>query len=105
LDSLYNEEVNPKILAILAAITLPISYLFDGAILMTLWRWFVTPLGLAEISIWWAIGLVAIINYFKGHDSVDAETITYGVFIKGLLKAIMSALLYLLVGFLVHLAM
>jgi hypothetical protein len=68
-------------LAVIVAVllTIPIA-IVRGVVLVALWDWFVTPLGVASISIPQAIGLALIVGFLiptqtrddENHDSVWA---------------------------------
>ena len=51
----------PVTLAVL--ITLPLSYLLRGIVLLKYWEWFVMPFGVQAIAFWHAIGLAALVSY------------------------------------------
>jgi hypothetical protein len=46
-------------------IALPISYLWFGFVLMTLWNWFLPAIGLATINYGTAMGIIVLAGFFK----------------------------------------
>lgn len=60
------QEDGAMLAFVLAVVLVPLTILVQGVTLSMLWGWFVTPaLGLAEISIAQAAGLVLIADLFK----------------------------------------
>lgn len=41
------------------------SLFSQGFVGMTLWRWFVAPLGFPHINYWWALGLITTIGLVR----------------------------------------
>ena len=38
---------------------------FEAILFVSLWKWFVVPLGVVEISLAWALGLNCLVSIFK----------------------------------------
>jgi len=43
-----------------------------GVTLMVLWNWFVVPLGVAGLGLWWAMGLLVLYGFLK-YDKNSTE--------------------------------
>ena len=76
--------------------------ILNGFVLTFLWQWFIEPFGLAPIGIAWAIGLCMTIRMV----TINTETVTKDRTLPdALTNMIVTPLIMLLIGFIVHLYM
>jgi len=60
-----------------------VMWIWNAAAAMILWNWFVVPLGLPPLSLWWACGLLSTAFVFrmrpykKGDPSVAWKAVTW----------------------------
>lgn len=69
-----------------------------GTVLRFMWNWFITPLGLARIGFWLALGISLTITCFVGTKVSDEDNRT-----EMLSLNIMAALLIWGIGAIIHL--
>lgn len=83
----------------------------SGATLSIMWDWFIVPLGVTGINLWWGIGIMALIGFIR-YDSSDPETkeikkaktggAVVGLMVNALWSKVVVCLFTLLVGFVFH---
>jgi hypothetical protein len=77
---------------LLALALIPVSIAWRGFVIAKLWVWFVVPLGLAEIGMWHAAGLSALVAWVTDSSALTTqddkktprERILYGVGVAAL---------------------
>lgn len=91
-----------KGLAIIGVIYLVIlSFIVDGFVLSVLWRWFISSLfNLPLLTIPYAIGISTIIGYLRPYKKTKTDK---DDFQELLIAAIVRPLLFLLLGYIIHL--
>lgn len=52
---------------------IPVSMFARGLVLAQLWDWFVVPLGVAAISIPWALGISGIVWFLTDHADTNTD--------------------------------
>lgn len=60
-------------LAILSLVLLVPAIIYDGAVLLLLWRWFVVPLGVIPLTLPIACGLMLVAHSLVGKQDMLAE--------------------------------
>ena len=74
----------------------------EGWTIKLMWDWFIVPLGATPITIWHALGIHTIVNYFT--YSMQKEKMDSGFWYK-LHYVVIITLLYLLTAFIIRLFM
>ena len=107
-----NESENEKILTnclllVFGFILIPLLAIYHGWVLTILWGWFVAPtFHLPELNIAVAIGLSLIVGMFRGYtksDNKDSQTTKDKTI--GIIAILISPLLTLFFGWIVHMFM
>jgi uncharacterized membrane protein len=44
------------------------AVLINGTVVRCLWSWFIVPMGAAELSLPWAMGVALIVGYMTNHE-------------------------------------
>jgi len=100
-----NEVLRDGMLVMFAVFLLPIHLLLDALALSILWRWFLVPFGLPEISLVQAAGL-SLLGGFIAHQSNPDCGETKREWFKRLLGVTFAnPLLALFIGWIIHLMM
>jgi len=62
-----NEKTTDGLLALLLFVP---AIAWGGFVVMKLWNWFVAPLGVTTLTLWWAVGLDVLASFvvFKTRD-------------------------------------
>ena len=84
---------------IVTLVMIPVSIIYDGWILMTMWRWFITPLGVAGLSLLQAGGLSLMLAAIKPKTSSE---ITRDNYWEKLVESIVRPLIALILAWYVH---
>ena len=79
-----------------AIVLLVVGALLDGYVMLTMWDWFIVPLGVTSIALPHAIGISLFTNFFKGRSAKDEDTLAVQVG-----KIILAPLLLLSFGWIV----
>lgn len=89
---------------ILILIMLPVGILLRGFVLMQLWMWFMTPLGVVSITQAHAYGLATMASLFIPHSSPksDAEESAGTLAVKMFGSLIATPLIVLGIGVICH---
>ncbi len=92
----------------LLTVGVPTTFLllgYDALVLMWFWRWFLTPLGVAEIGYWHSLGIMVLwkflLNKRKNADSVPIER-TIEERKQRKWNRFSTATFFLVIGFIVH---
>lgn len=94
---------------LIALVAFPLTFALAGFTLMSLWNWFVVPpTGYKELAFWGAVGLSAVVTFFKHglstykeKDPNEASTFVGKMLMIGLTEAAVYAIL-LLEGWIIH---
>lgn len=96
-----NTKVESAIKLIVVVVTVMPILMLGGWVTVKLWDWFVVPLGVTPLSLWWAVG----INILAGHvckNAPDSYDPTLPEIIGRVLSAATTYLLVLLFGWIAH---
>jgi hypothetical protein len=81
-----------------------IGLFLQGWALTHLWSWFISPLGVMNIGLWHAVGIMSVVSFmtykpdnYKNKDKSELAS--------ALLVPLMAPLFAVLFGYLIHLAM
>jgi hypothetical protein len=85
---------------VLVVLVLPIAA-WQGFVLMRLWTWFVTPLGVAHVALWQAAGLLVVARVLTITRTPEA-TRTWGKLAESVSFSVVYAGLSLLLGAIYH---
>ena len=89
-----------SVVAILIAIV-PAA-MWNSFVLMKLWGWFVTPLGIPVVEWSQAYGLMLIVGIFKGYDDKKSKYATVTDVVSVLISWAFVPAFILLIGSIVH---
>lgn len=73
----------------------PVAALLRGAVLVTLWRWYMVPFGLPAISIPQGLGLALIVGFLTHQERHDTDDDTWG---RDVISALITPPLVLFFG-------
>lgn len=96
------KQKDAVLLGMVSILFLPIQYGLHGAVLSMLWLWFVVPLfHLPTITPLTGASLLVIIYFLE--PTPVYEIVTWKMLGKGITNTISKAILYLAIGFVIHL--
>lgn len=58
---------------LLMILIMPVEMAFRGFVIYKLWGWFVVPLGVASITIAWALGFSVLVSLLKGTSTSSSN--------------------------------
>ena len=88
---------------IAVAILLIPAAMFSGWVISKWWMWMIVPLGASPITYWHAVGISTLIAYLKPNSPLNAEN--DAEIWKSIITAIITDLLWLLIGYIIHIIM
>lgn len=97
----WNEEIGAG-LGCLAIVMLFAAVPVQASVVVTLWRWFVVPLGAPSVSFWHAAGLAALVNYLIPLPKADGEPVTREAMVEGAWRFLLKPLIAVGLGALAH---
>lgn len=96
-DKMLRALAIPTIVLSIFVLMIPFA-LFNAWVALTLYNWFLVPLGLPAVNIWHMWGIMLLIGRFKGINTEDSKDSEISKAIGELAVVILGGLLALLIG-------
>jgi hypothetical protein len=104
-EAVPKKEETPETIKLLGLLPFMVLGMFtSAAVFLLLWRWFVVPLGVRDITYWHSMGILLVASYVKFNASENRDGQGAQYWRRILRRSWCYLVFFLVVGWLVHLA-